>query len=273
MNAHERRIVFDDGAATILETWGTGGPSVLCLHGMTSSRKSWQRSAGALELAYVVHAYDQRGHGDAAAVRGPMSFARIVRDCIEITDAIPGGIDTLIGHSWGGAVALLAGLKLGVSRVVAIDPLFRPRRDNRNGSSWTEYWHEQMDPMFALHGADRERKVIEDYRDLPDIEIQAKIHALRNMTIDPLVGIGQENGADEDKLDLRKTIVNYPKPLLMMLADQAESVVRADDVDFIRRHGGSNVTVRVFEGRGHSLHRTGFDEYMRVLNAFISVTA
>ncbi|MGH7662156.1 MAG: hypothetical protein ACRENA_14720, partial [Vulcanimicrobiaceae bacterium] len=68
-------------------------------------------------------------------------------------------------------------------------------------------------------------------------------------------------------------IVNYPKPLLMMLADQAESVVRADDAAFIRRHGGANVTVRVFEGQGHSLHRTGFDEYMRVLNAFISVPA
>jgi pimeloyl-ACP methyl ester carboxylesterase len=273
MNAHERRIVFDDGAATILETWGTAGPNVLCLHGMISSRKSWQRSAGALELAYMVHAYDQRGHGDAAAVRGPMSFSRIVRDCIEIADTIPGGIDTLIGHSWGGAIALLAGLDLGVSRVVAIDPMFRARRDLRKGSSWSQYWHAQMDPVLSLHGAARERKVIEDYRELPDIEIQAKIHALRHMTIEPLIAIGEENGADDGKLDLRETIVNYPKPLLMMMADQSESVVHAEELAFIRQHGGANVTVRVFEGQGHSLHRTAFDDYLRVLNAFISVPA
>lgn len=264
MNAHERRIAFDDGAETIVEQWGSAGPNVLCLHGMTSSRKSWQRTAGALELAYTVYAYDQRGHGDAAAVKGPMTFERIVRDCVQVADTIPGGIDTLIGHSWGGAVAILAGLKLGVERIVAIDPLFRSRR-----LDWRAHWHQEMDPMFAVHGAERERKVIEEYRDLPDIEVQAKIHALRNMTIDPLLDIGVQNGADEGKLDLRETIVNYPKRLLVMLAGEKESVVHPQEVEFIRQHGGANVTLRVFEGQGHSLHRTAFDDYMRVLNAFI----
>jgi pimeloyl-ACP methyl ester carboxylesterase len=216
----------------------------------------------------MVHAYDQRGHGDAASTRGPMTFKRIVRDCIGVADAIPGGIDTLIGHSWGGAVAILAGLELGVSRIIAIDPLFRARRPN-----WAAYWHEQMDHIFAVQGADRERIVIEEYGEFPEIDVQGKIHALRNMTIDPLIGIGVENGADEGRLDLRETIVNYPKPLLIMLADPSESVVHAEEVDFIRLHGGQNVALRVFEGQGHSLHRTAFDEYMRVLNAFISVPA
>jgi pimeloyl-ACP methyl ester carboxylesterase len=265
----QRRITFDDGKTTTLETWGSGGPNILCLHGMTSSRKAWNRTAGSLELAYTVHAYDQRGHGDSAQIRGPMTFKRIVRDCIEVQDAIPGGIDILIGHSWGGAIAILAGLQMGVSRIVAIDPMFRPW----GRASWAEHWHERMDPILNLHGADRERKIIDEYKDLPDIEIQAKIHALQHMTIDPLIGIGVENGADEGKLDLRESIVNYPKPLLFMLADEKESVVHRDDVEFIRRNGGTNVTVRVFPGQGHSLHRTGFDEYMRVLDAFISVPA
>lgn len=268
MNAHERQITFDDGATSVLESWGSGGPNVLCLHGMTSSRKSWQRTAGAMELAYMVHAYDQRGHGDAAAFKKPMTFGRIVRDCIEVADAIPGGIDTLIGHSWGGAVAILAGLELGVSRIISIDPLFRARRPN-----WAAYWHEQMDHIFAVRGAERERVIMQEYREFPDIDVQGKIHALRNMTIDPLIAIGEENGADQGRLDLRETIVNYPKPLLIMLADPTESVVHAEEVDFIRQHGGRNVTVRVFEGQGHSLHRTAFDEYMRVLNAFIGVPA
>lgn len=264
----QREITFDDGVTTVLETWGSGGPNVLCLHGMTSSRKSWARVAGGMELAYAVHAYDQRGHGDLAAVLGPMTFARIVRDCVQAHDAIPGGVDTLIGHSWGGATALLAGLALPVSRVVSIDPLFHVRR-----LSWHDYWHEQMDPMLSVHGVDRERKIMEEYAGLPQIEIDGKIHALRNMTIEPLLRIGDENGADAGKLDFRETIVNYPKPLLMMLADPEESVVHPDDVAFIRAHGGPNVTVHVFEGQGHSPHRTGYDDFMRVLDAFISVPA
>ena len=264
----QREITFDDGVTTVLESWGSGGPNVLCLHGATSSRKSWARVAGGMELAYAVHAYDQRGHGDLAAVHGPMKFTRLVRDCAQAQDAIAGGIDTLIGHSWGGATALLAGLELPVSRVVAIDPLFHVRR-----LSWHDYWHEGMDAIFAVHGADRERKIMEDYAGLPQIEIDAKIHALRNMVIDPLLRIGDENGADEGKLDLREAIVNYPKPLLMMLADPEESVVHADDVAFIRQHGGANVTVHVFEGQGHSPHRTAFEDFMRVLDAFLSVPA
>jgi pimeloyl-ACP methyl ester carboxylesterase len=265
----QRQITFDDGAKTVLETWGSTGPNVLCLHGMTSSRKSWLRTAGSMELAYAVHAYDQRGHGDAAAIRGPMTFARIVRDCMEVQDEIAGGVDTLIGHSWGAATAILAGLKMPCSRVVAIDPLFRPRARG----SWAEYWHEQMDPILNLHGAERERAVIEEYKGLPDVEIDAKIHAYRDMSIEPLIAIGEQNGADEGKLDLRETIVNYPKPILFMLADENESVVQPEDVEFIRKHGGTNVTVRVFPGQGHSLHRTAFEEYMHVLDAFISVPA
>ncbi|MBV8152124.1 MAG: alpha/beta hydrolase, partial [Candidatus Eremiobacteraeota bacterium] len=262
----ERRIVFDDGATTILEGWGSGGPAVLFLHGITSSRKSWQRTAGAMELAYTVYAYDQRGHGDAAHVTAPMSFERSVRDCAQVADAIPGGIDTLVGHSWGGAVALLAGLRLPVSRVVAIDPLFCYR-----GHDWAGRMRKDFGSVFEFEGAERERAILEQWADLAPADLDGKIHALRSMSFEPLVAIGRENGADDDKLDLRETIVNYPRPLLVMLADQKDSVVAAEDVEFIRRHGGRNVTVHVFEGAGHSLHRAAFDDFMRALNAFLSV--
>lgn len=266
MNARERTITFDDGASTILETWGTGGPNVVCLHGITSSRKSFARTAGAMELAYTVHAYDQRGHGDAAGVKGPMTLARSVRDCAEVADAIPGGIDTLIGHSWGGAVAILAGLELPVSRVVAIDPMFHVRRKN-----WEARWSEELREIFAAQGAERERAILKEYAEFTELDLQGKIHALAHMTLEPILRIGSENGADEGGIDLRETVVNYPKPLLLLLADPAESVVHPDDVAFIREHGGPRVTTHVFSGQGHSLHRTAFDEYMQAVNAFVGV--
>jgi pimeloyl-ACP methyl ester carboxylesterase len=268
MTENEREIVFDDDAKTILERWGSGGPNVLCLHGMTSSRKSWERMAGALELAYTVWAYDMRGHGDAAQVEGPMTFERIVRDCEQVADAIPGGIDTLIGHSWGGAIAILGGIRMPVSRVIAIDPMFH-EHGSRKGGGWERYWREQMESTLALRGKEREWKIMNDYHERPDIEIQAKIHALRSMTMEPLLAIGRDNGADDGKIDLRESIVNYPKPMLMLLADTAESVVHEEDVEFIGLHAGPNVAVRVFAGEGHSLHRTAFEETMKVVYAFL----
>jgi pimeloyl-ACP methyl ester carboxylesterase len=266
VNAHERRVEFDDGAWTTLETWGAG-PNVLCIHGMTSSRKSWQRTAGAMELAYAVHAYDQRGHGDSAGIAGPMTFERQVEDCLAVADAIPGGIDTLIGHSWGGAIALLAGLRMNVSRIVAIDPLFHER-----GTTWEKEWRDELDPIFALDGAERERAVIAYMRGMDELDVQAKIHAMRHMTIEPILAIGRENGADEGRMDLRERIVAYPRPLLVMLAG-VESVVDPDDAHFMHEHAGPNVTIRTFRDAGHSLHRTHFDEYMRVLNVFVGSVA
>ena len=267
MNSHERRITFDDGASTVVENWGSAGPNVLCLHGITGSRKSWMRTAGAMELAYAAHAYDQRGHGDSN-VDGPMTFERIVRDCAEVADTIPGGIDTLIGHSWGGLTAILAGLQLPVSRVVAIDPLIRSRR-----KSWEAYWREEFGALFALQGAARERAIIEENRELHELDLAARIHGLQAISLLPILRIGSDNRADDGKLDIRESLVNYPKPLLIMLAEPAESAIAPADVEFVREHGGRNVTLRLFEGEGHSLHRTAFDEYMRVLNAFVGVPA
>lgn len=267
MNAHERQIIFDDDARTVLESWGSGGPNVLCLHGMTSSRKSWLRTAGAMELAYAVHAYDQRGHGDASPTHGPMAFKRIVRDCITVADAIPGGIDTLIGHSWGGAVAILGGRRFDVRRVVAVDPMIR-----QAGSSWYDEFLAELKSLFAHKGEARDAKVAEEYRDLGwgEIDIERKKHAVRNMTAEPIERLRDEN--PPETWDLRRDLEEYPKPLLLAMAGASESIVPLDDLRFVRERGGPNVSIRVFENQGHNLHRTGFERFTQELDTFLERT-
>ena len=76
----ERLLPLDDSAGTTLESWGTQGPAVICIHGITSSRRAWIRTAKALQSRYRVFAYDQRGHGDSAIVSGPMTLARSLDD-------------------------------------------------------------------------------------------------------------------------------------------------------------------------------------------------
>ncbi|MDQ6779717.1 MAG: alpha/beta hydrolase, partial [Candidatus Eremiobacteraeota bacterium] len=103
-------IALSDGAQTTLESWGKRGSAVLCVHGITSSRKAWLRTAHVLGERFRVFAYDQRGHGDSAAVTGNMSLERSLADVRDVAAAI-GEPVALIGHSWGGAVVLLAGLE------------------------------------------------------------------------------------------------------------------------------------------------------------------
>ncbi len=258
----ERTITFDDGAATVLETWGSGPRHVLCVHGITSSRKSWARLAGRLELAYSVHAYDQRGHGDAAGVRGPMTLERSVADLKEVAAAIGGPLDAVVGHSWGGAVVLLGGLAGVGERVVAIDPMVHQ----------TQPWHEDfVDDVaadLALSAVDRERAYMRRYAAWGELEIAGKIHATRNMAVEVIERLGSENHADEGGWDLRERIAHYPKPLLLFAAGQ-DSVIDKNDLRVLGDSLGPNARFVIFAGHGHNLHRTNFEEFARDLEAFL----
>jgi len=123
MASTTRTIDLGDGDSTTLEQWGDSGPAVLCVHGITSSRKSWVRTAEGLAGSYRVFAYDQRGHGDSAAVTGPMTHAQSVHDLRAVSAAMGGEIFALLGHSWGGTIVLRGGRELACKRVIAIDPM------------------------------------------------------------------------------------------------------------------------------------------------------
>jgi pimeloyl-ACP methyl ester carboxylesterase len=264
MASTTRTIDLGDGTTTTLEQWGHSGPAVLCVHGITSSRKSWVRTAEGLSGSYRVFAYDQRGHGDSAAVTGPMTHAQSVRDLLTVS-AVVGEVFALLGHSWGGTIVLLGGRELACKRVIAVDPMIRPVP-----GQWTAEFVDDLVPLLSSPESAREAAVREMFAGSAPVEIDAKVHALAHMTIAPIVALGAENGADDGKWDLREIVRAYPKPLLVQLADPSDSVVSPEDVAFLRQNGGPNVTVEVFEGEGHTLHRSAFEAFLRSVNRFLS---
>ncbi len=263
MRSDETRIELEHGGHTVLEHWGESGPNILCVHGITSSRKGWTRFADRFYLANRVWAYDQRGHGDSSDVHAPMTLDQSVRDLERVAEAIPGGVDVLIGHSWGGAVVLRGGRSLRPRRVVSIDPMLRVPP----GTFFEEYV-DDLKPLFELQGAARETKILEMYAGSHELDLDGKIHALAHMSIEPIERLGTENGVDEGRWDLRDVLADYPIPLLLPIAGR-DSVVAPEDVEFARTRGGPNVTVLVFEGHGHSLQRSAFEDFARVVEEFI----
>jgi pimeloyl-ACP methyl ester carboxylesterase len=259
----QRTIDLGDGDVTTLEQWGDSGPAILCVHGIASSRKSWVRTAEALAPSYRVFAYDQRGHGDSAAIAGPMTHEQSVRDLQAVARVI-GDVHALIGHSWGGAIVIRGGREVPVDRVIAIDPMI-----HQAPGAWAADFVDDLVPLLADPDGAREGKVRAMFAGSAPVEIDAKVHALRNMTIDPIVALGSENGADAGKWDLRETVRGYPKPLLLLLADPSDSVVFPDDVAFVRQNGGANVAIEVFAGEGHTLHRSAFDRFAASASAFL----
>ena len=82
-------------------------PAFVLLHGLASNARFWELVAPALvQAGYAVWAPDLRGHGQTEKPDGGYDFANISADVRELIDRL--GIDRpiLVGHSWGGMVAL-----------------------------------------------------------------------------------------------------------------------------------------------------------------------
>ncbi len=264
----EERVTLDDGAKTILERWGTRGPVILCVHGMTSSRRSWERLAAHYSDRARIYAYDQRGHGESADVSGPMTLHRALLDLYNVIDAIPDRVETLIGHSWGGAVAILGGRRFDVQRVVAIDPMIR-----QADGPWYDEFIDELRAQFSKRGDARDALIRAEYpkRGWSETDVEGKVHAVRNMTILPIQRLRDEN--PPETWDLRPDLDDYPKPLLLAIAGSGESVVALEDLKYVREHGGPNIAIREFERADHNLHRTAFDAFVRELDTYFERTS
>jgi pimeloyl-ACP methyl ester carboxylesterase len=116
-------------------------PTVVLLHASGSSSRQWDALAGLLQATFDVHAIDLHGHGRQPPWRGRRTM--LLDD--EVAPALPlmrrAGGAHLVGHSYGGAVALhLAATQPALVRSVAVyEPaLFGllAEREPRGAASW-----------------------------------------------------------------------------------------------------------------------------------------
>ena len=259
----EKEVVFDDGARTVLETWGAAGPALICVHGMTSSRKAWARLGERLAGRYQVAAYDQRGHGDATSNDPSMPLSRHVRDLQAIVDTIGGDVKGLIGHSWGGAVVILGGLHRRARGIVAIDPVLRV-----TPGTWRTDYLDDAEALFALPAAGREEWVRTALAGWHPVDIEGKLHAVARMDAEPIARLGIDNDVEREGWNILGSVESYPKPLLVLTAGPDDSVMSGADVAHVKNKGGPNVRVVDFPEEGHNLHRTAFDAFAMEVESF-----
>ncbi|HLJ84667.1 MAG TPA: alpha/beta hydrolase [Candidatus Eremiobacteraceae bacterium] len=252
----EKRITSDDGAYTTLESWGTRGPALLCVHGMTSSRKAWARLGEHFTGTYRVFAYDQRGHGDSAAFTSPMTLERGVRDLDAVAAHVDGDIAALVGHSWGGAIVILAGPASRAGAVIAVDPVLRVMP-----GTWQSEYLDDAERDFALPFDELAKDLRKRLADWPPIDIEGKMHAVRQMTAEPIARLASDNRVEEGGWNILAQTEAYPKPLVVFAAGPADSVMSPDDLRELKARGGANVFIRQYPDQGHNLHRTAFDRF------------
>lgn len=109
--------------------WPARGCPVVLLHGLASTRRFWNLVVPDLAAAglYVV-ALDARGHGESEQPSTGYDMASVTADVATALDALGLSRAVVVGHSWGGAVALAfaAAYPHRTLAVVALDGGFAP---------------------------------------------------------------------------------------------------------------------------------------------------
>ena len=88
------------------QTWGSEGSTILLLHGLASNLHIWDLVAPKLLIHNKLIAIDQRGHGKTGKPDFGYDFQTIAEDTIEIINNLNLDNPIIIGHSWGGNVAV-----------------------------------------------------------------------------------------------------------------------------------------------------------------------
>ena len=101
----DNRIVVN-GLSMHYRDWGGFGDLVVLLHGLASNCRFWDLVAPLLTRNFTVLALDQRGHGSTDKPDSGYDFATVADDLLGFLQSIGAERPLIVGHSWGGNVAL-----------------------------------------------------------------------------------------------------------------------------------------------------------------------
>jgi pimeloyl-ACP methyl ester carboxylesterase len=115
------QVISADGTAIAVSVTGTGDPLVI-VHGSLGVAADWQAVADELAADMTVYVMDRRGRAGSVDTT-PFSFQREQEDVAAVLRlAGPGAV--LLGHSYGGLIALETAVSEPVAALVVYEPPF-----------------------------------------------------------------------------------------------------------------------------------------------------
>ena len=167
LTVHYLEWAADDG--------GSGLP-IVALHGLASTAHWYERLAARLSRHYRILAPDQRGHGQTTQAAAGYDWQTLAADVAGFMDAVGLESAAVLGHSWGGNVAINVAARFPerVSKLAMIDggfldghllpnatwEVFRARYAPRNVSGTrAQFLEQQRNQLADCWAADLERIV------------------------------------------------------------------------------------------------------------------
>ena len=105
-HAVKDKYISANGLRLHYRDWGGSGQPLVLLHGLASTCRIWDLVAPILAENFCVVALDQRGHGLTDKPDHGYDFATVCGDLREFVREMGMEQPLVVGHSWGGSVAL-----------------------------------------------------------------------------------------------------------------------------------------------------------------------
>ena len=271
MSAQSHRVDLPAGRFHYI-SWGaerTHLSSMVLLHGITSSAWSWVRVGPALADRYRVYAIDMRGHGESPKPsRGAYTLRHTADDAAAFIEALGLERPVVIGHSWGGATAIV--LASGawtqrpapdLSHVILEDPAHTfDRGDSERIAYYTRDIGrpaEELRPEIAASNPG-----------WTEADIEWKIDALQKLSREAVISVFEEANSDGDVLPL---LAKIAAPALLMRADRSlGTTLNEADWELAKQYLPEHSRAVQIDGATHNIHRSTFDPFMQVVNDFLS---
>lgn len=241
-------------------------PTLVLLHGITGSQRTWWRFAPALAAAgWQVLAMDLRCHGQSGCDE-PIERWDLPDDVVETVAAVLAEprVDVIWGHSLGARTALQAlARRPGLARRAVLEdpPGTRPDRSEQVAGWRREVHLARTDPdRFAAEV--RAEQPGWDARD-----VAAVVADVAECRIAPLVRALERGFATTDPA--HELLSRIRVPVLLVLAREEGSAIRGDDR--ARAVAALPPGSRVVElDSGHVVHRDRPDEYLATALAWLA---
>lgn len=239
---------------------------IVLLHGITSSAQSWVRVGPKLAERYRVYALDQRGHGDSVKLGpGGYNLRHTADDAAAFIEALGLERPVLIGHSWGGATAMVLAARSRAAPPFAQVILEDPAHN---------FGHGDLEQRSIAFTRDIGRPVNELRTEITltspgwtEADIEGKIDALQKVSREAVINVFAEAGQQGELLPLLDQIT---APTLLIRADPALGST-LDEAAWERAKWYLSERSRAvqIDGASHNIHRSKFDEFMQVIDEFL----
>ena len=254
-----------DGFRMAYREWGSPSATqaVVLIHGITSSSLSWVRVAPALADRFRVLAVDLKGHGDSDRPTSGYELTDQAAEVARFCQALGVTEPVVIGHSWGGAVALILATGLELRRLVLEDPAIGQRNAEPGERA------QRREGYAATVGLTPEAASAQVRANVApgwtEADIAGKIDAVVKTSPSAVRAVFDAN----PDWALHDLLPRLTCPTLLLRAPVAQGGI-VDDEAVALAEANPQVRVVTVPQADHNIHRGQFDPFMAEVERFLA---